>query len=117
MRRILLPLVAVALAIGTALYANAWLEGERRAVLAQVTPVTVADDPEYIEVLVVAERVHAAIDLSDGLGKDVRALVPPDCRLVLEIGGNQVFGGDLGHWVFSSSTKGHFFRTMRFLSA
>ncbi len=57
MRRILLPLVAVALAIGTALYANAWLEGERRAVLAQVTPVTVAADPEFIEVLVVAERL------------------------------------------------------------
>lgn len=56
MRRILLPLVAVALAIGTALYANAWLEGERRAVLAQVTPVTAAD-PEYIEVLVAAERL------------------------------------------------------------
>lgn len=57
MRRILLPLVAVALAIGTALYANAWLEGERRAVLAQVTPVTIAADPEFIEVLVVAERL------------------------------------------------------------
>ncbi|MEZ5858046.1 MAG: Flp pilus assembly protein CpaB [Geminicoccaceae bacterium] len=57
MRRILLPLVAVALAIGTALYANAWLEGERRAVLAQVTPVTVAAEPEFIEVLVVAERL------------------------------------------------------------
>ncbi len=57
MRRILLPLVAVALAIGTALYANAWLEGERRAVLAQVTPVTVAAEAEFIEVLVVAERL------------------------------------------------------------
>ncbi|HRY23100.1 MAG: Flp pilus assembly protein CpaB [Geminicoccaceae bacterium] len=57
MRRILLPLVAVALAIGTALYANAWLEGERRAVLAQVSPVTIAAEPEFIEVLVVAERL------------------------------------------------------------
>ncbi len=57
MRRILLPLVAVALAVGTGLYANAWLKGERQALLAQVTPVTVPADPEFIEVLVVAERL------------------------------------------------------------
>lgn len=57
MRRFLFPLVALLIATGTALFVNAWLEDQKRAALASVQPVTVVAEPDYIEVLVAAERL------------------------------------------------------------
>ena len=57
MRRFLFPLIALVIAGGTALLVNAWLEDQKRAALAGVQPVTVVAEPDYIEVLVAAERL------------------------------------------------------------
>jgi pilus assembly protein CpaB len=57
MRRFLFPLIALVTAAGTALLVNAWLEDQKRAALAGVQPVTVVAEPDYIEVLVAAERL------------------------------------------------------------
>jgi pilus assembly protein CpaB len=57
MRRFLFPLIALVTAAGTALLVNAWLEDQKRAALASVQPVTVIAEPDYIEVLVAAERL------------------------------------------------------------
>jgi len=57
MRRFIFPLVALLIATGTALFVNAWLEGQKRAALANVEPVTIIAEPDYIEVLVAAERL------------------------------------------------------------
>lgn len=57
MRRLLFPVFAVAMAATAALLVNAWLEDQKRAALAEVQPVTVAVEPDYIEVLVAAERL------------------------------------------------------------
>jgi len=56
MRRILFPLFAVVIAGGTALFVNSWLERQKQAALAEVEPVTIVQEAEYIEVLVAAER-------------------------------------------------------------
>jgi len=57
MRRFVFPLIAILIAAGTALFVNAWLEDQKRAALASVEPVTVVAEPDYIEVLVAAERL------------------------------------------------------------
>jgi pilus assembly protein CpaB len=57
MRRFLFPLFALVIATGTALFINAWLQDQKRAALASVQPVTVVAEPDYIEVLVAAERL------------------------------------------------------------
>ncbi len=57
MRRLLFPVFAVAMAATAALLVNAWLEDQKRAALAGVQPVTILAEPEYIEVLVAAERL------------------------------------------------------------
>ena len=57
MRRLLFPVFAVAMAATAALLVNAWLEDQKRAALANVQPVMVVADPDFIEVLVAAERL------------------------------------------------------------
>ena len=57
MRRFIFPLIALITAAGTALFVNAWLEDQKRAALASAQPVTVIAEPDYIEVLVAAERL------------------------------------------------------------
>ena len=57
MRRFVFPLIALLLAAGTTLFVNAWLEDQKRAALASVQPVAVVAEPDYIEVLVAAERL------------------------------------------------------------
>lgn len=57
MRRFIFPLIALVIAAGTALLVNAWLEKQKRAALANAQPVTVVAEPDYIEVLVAAERL------------------------------------------------------------
>ncbi len=57
MRRFVFPLIALLIAGGTALFVNAWLEDQKRAALAGAEPVTIVAEPDYIEVLVAAERL------------------------------------------------------------
>lgn len=57
MRRLLFPVFAVAMAATAALLVNTWLEDQKRAALANVQPLTVVAEPDFVEVLVAAERL------------------------------------------------------------
>lgn len=57
MRRFLFPVFALVVAAGTALFVNSWLESQKRAAIAEVAPVTIVKEPDFIEVLVAAERL------------------------------------------------------------
>lgn len=67
MRRILFPLFALVFAGGTALFVNDWMESQKRAALAEVQPVTIVKEAEFVEVLVAAERLTPGSFIKPGV--------------------------------------------------
>jgi pilus assembly protein CpaB len=57
MRRFLLPLLALVLAGGVAVFVNAWLENQKQAAIANAQQLTTMAEPDFVEVLVAAERL------------------------------------------------------------